>query len=790
MKISENWLREWANPALNTEQLVEQLTMAGLEVDSVEKASPPLNKIVVAEVLSCEKHPDADKLNLCKVDDGTGEPVQVICGAANVRQGLKVVFAQVGAELPGLKIRKAKLRGVESFGMICSEQELQLSENSNGIMELPADAPPGEPVADYLQLDDTLIEIDLTPNRGDCLSIAGVAREVCANNDIKGSARPVNNIAPTRDDVFKVELVNPEACPRYVGRVIKSVNAGAETPLWMKEKLRRCGLRPISPVVDVANFVMMELGQPMHGFDLNKLEGGIRVRNAQAGEKITLLDGSELECRDDTLVIADHDKVLALAGIMGGLDSSVQSDTTNILLEAAFFSPHLIAGKARSYGLHTDSSHRFERGVDPELQVKAIQRASDLILQIMGGFAGPVYEQHSDEHLPQNPIIHLRHARIQRLLGISVENQRVLDILQDLEMSAEVSSDGWRVKAPSYRFDINIEADLIEEIGRIIGYNNIQGTREAAHASMKSFSETQISINALRDILVSRGYFEAINYSFVSPEIQAILHPGQPTLSLSNPISSDMSEMRTRLLPGLMQSVKRNLNRQQARVRLFETGLCFMLDDAGELSQRTHLAAAVTGPGETENWSGGAGEVDFYDLKGDLQSLMQKVDANAFEFRKSENTILHPGQSADIYVAGKRVGFIGVLHPVVLEKLDISQRTLVFEIETECLTRTQLAEFKELSKFPAIRRDLAFIVEHNIEAQQLIDAIKSIKSEIIQDVFIFDVYTGTEVKKNLKSVALGLILQDFSRTLTDEDVDKTVTEVLQILKKTHNAVLR
>jgi len=602
MKISENWLREWADPALTSEQLVSQLTMAGLEVDSTEAAAPSLNKIVVAELTSCEKHPDADKLNLCHVNDGSGEPVQVICGAANVRTGLKVAFAQVGAELPGFKIKKAKLRGVESFGMICSEQELQMAESSDGILELPADAPVGIALTDYLEMNDTLIEIDLTPNRGDCLSIAGVAREVWANNAMTPKPPAVLDVPATIDDVFDVELINDQACPRYVGRIIKGVNAAAETPLWMKEKLRRCGLRPISPVVDVTNYIMMELGQPMHGFDFDKLQGGIRVRNAETGEKLTLLDGTELECRDDTLLICDHSKALAVAGIMGGLDSSVQDDTHDILLEAAFFSPEQIAGKARSYGLHTDSSHRFERGVDPELQKRAIERATSLVLDIMGGSAGPVFEQKVQENIAANPAIKLRHQRIERLLGISVEPQRVEEILQGLEMQVSPDQQDWNVIAPSYRFDINIEADLIEEIGRIIGYNNIPGTQEAAHASMDSFTETQVSVNHLRDVLVARGYYEAINYSFVSPELQAILHPGHKTLSLANPISADMSEMRTRLLPGLIQSLQHNINRQQSRIRLFETGLCFIPESEG-LLQRTHIAAVVTGSAHDENWT-------------------------------------------------------------------------------------------------------------------------------------------------------------------------------------------
>ncbi len=789
MKISENWLREWADPELNTEQLVAQLTMAGLEVDSVEAAAPTLNKLVVAEVVSCEKHPDADKLNLCHVNDGSDQPVQVICGATNVRQGLKVAFAQVGAELPGIKIKKAKLRGVESCGMICSEQELQMADSSDGILELPADAPVGMAIADYLELNDNLIEIDLTPNRGDCLSIAGVAREVWANNDLAAVPVKPEPVIATIDDDFKVDLINEKACPRYVGRVVKGINAAAETPLWMKEKLRRSGLRPISPVVDVTNYVMMELGQPMHGFDLNKLHGGIRVRNAEAGEKLTLLDGTELECREDTLLIADHHKALAIAGIMGGLDSSVQDDTSDILLEAAFFSPEHIAGKARSYGLHTDSSHRFERGVDPQLQNLAIERATQLVVDIMGGSAGPVFEQKSVDNIPTNPVISLRHQRIERLLGISVPPARVEEILKGLDMQVSQDGQDWNVTAPSYRFDINIEADLIEEVGRIIGYDNIPGTKEAAHSAMDSFSETRVSINHLRDVLVTRGYYEAITYSFVSPEIQAILHPGQKTLSLANPISADMSEMRTRLLPGLIQSLQHNLNRQQSRIRLFETGLCFIPGDSG-LSQRTHLAAVVTGAAHEESWTGNNQAADFYDIKGDLQNLMRLSDENSFEFRKTTNEILHPGQSADIYYKDNLVGFIGVIHPVIQDELDIDQKILAFEIETDCLTVKALPEFRTLSKFPTIRRDIAVLVEQEIEAQQLIKTIFSINSEILQDVFVFDVYTGKEVINNRKSVALGLILQDFSRTLTDQDVEKTVTEVLQILEKQHNAVLR
>lgn len=790
MKISENWLREWVNPDLSSAQLVDQLTMAGLEVDAVESAAPDLAKVVVAEVLSCVQHPDAERLKICQVNDGGPEPVQVICGAANVAAGQKIVFAQVGAVLPGIKIKKAKLRGVESFGMICSEQELQLAETAQGILVLPAEASVGIPIAEYLQLNDTLIEIDLTPNRGDCLSIAGVAREVFANNNTAFNALKIDPVEAQISDQFEVELLNKKACPHYVGRVIRGINGATKTPLWLREKLRRCGLRSISPVVDVTNFVMMELGQPMHGFDLNKLSGGIRVRNALSGEQITLLDGTQLECREDTLVIADHQKALALAGIMGGLDSSVQADTQDILLEAAFFTPSLIAGKARSYGLHTDSSHRFERGVDPELQLQAIQRATALLLEITGGSPGPVLEQRSDADLPLLPSIRLRHQRIERMLGIAVSVEQVEAILSRLNMRFSSQNDGWTVTAPSYRFDINIEADLIEEVGRIIGYNNIPGSKESAHVRMESFSERVVTTNRLRDALVLRGYNEAITYSFVSPELQQILHPQQATLSLANPISSDMSEMRTRLLPGLIQALRHNLNRQQSGIRLFETGLCFIPQPAAELIQRNHIAGVISGMPQIESWLDEKRTLDFYDIKGDLEALMQLSNPHAFVFKPGSEAILHPGQGADIYYLNNKVGFVGALHPSVLKALDIDQKVFVFELETEGLLVKDLAKFNELSKFPSIRRDLALIVDQNISAQQLINSINSINSEIIRDVFVFDVYTGKEVIINRKSVALGLILQGFSRTLTDKDVDQSVAHVLQILEKEHNAVLR
>ena len=788
MEISENWLREWVNPDIDSDTLVAQLTMAGLEVDGTRSAAPKVSDVVVAEVLAVEQHPNADKLRVCRVNDGS-DTWNVVCGASNVCAGLKVAFARIGAELPGIKIRKAKLRGVESQGMICSAAELQLEENSRGIMELPPEAPVGAPIIEYLALDDNIIEIDLTPNRGDCLSISGVAREVAAVNQVSLLQTVDPEIAPQIDDTFTVELEAPEHCPRYVGRIIRGIDPKAATPLWMQEKLRRCGHRPISPVVDVTNYVMMELGQPMHGFDFDKLRGGIRVRLAEASEKLTLLDNSEVECRADTLLIADHQGGVALAGIMGGLDSSVQDETTNIFLEAAHFTARKLAGKARGFGMHTDASHRFERGVDALLPPVAMQRATELLIEIAGGTPGPVIDAVEDGLMPKPPTVGLRYEQVIRLLGVDVVEDEVSGILERLNMKLEPEPGGWQVEPPSYRYDINIEADLIEEIGRLIGYNNIPGTREVAHTRMDSYSERRVGINRIRDVLVERGYFEAVTYSFVSPEMQALLDPGQETLPLSNPISADMSVMRTRLLPGLVQALQHNLNRQQSRVRLFETGLCFVPHKDG-LEQTPHLAGLITGSRAGEGLYSAEGGVDFFDIKGDLEAVLRLGDGDRFGFVRSEEPILHPGQAADLTCDGEVVGMVGALHPALLKQLDINQPVFVFESKAPPIRSAKLANFREMSRYPSIRRDIAVLVDRDLPVQRLIDSTFSMKSKILQEVFVFDVYTGKELRNNRKSVALGLILQDFSRTLVDEDVENLVDKVLAQLQQDYNAVLR
>ena len=788
MKLSENWLRQRVNPDVDTDTLIAQLTMAGLEVEGVEPAAPALDNVVIGEIVSLQKHPDADKLNLCQVSDGS-ETYSVICGAGNVRQNMKVAYARIGAKLPGIKIKKAKIRGVESFGMLCSASELGLAESSEGIMDLPQDLELGMSFIDALSLNDNIIEIDLTPNRGDCLSIEGVAREISALNSTPLSQNellPVNNAI---DDEFPVKIEATEYCPRYVGRIVKGIDPAAETPLWMKEKLRRCGLRPISPVVDITNFVMMETGQPMHGFDFDKLEGGIVVRLAKKGEKLVLLDQSEVECRDDTLVIADQKKALALAGIMGGLSSSVQSETSNIYFEAAFFAPVKIAGKARSYGMHTDSSHRFERGVNAQGQQQAIQRATQLLLEIAGGQAGPINNCAHDASLPATPEITLRYARVKRLLGIDISETEIETMLTALNIDLQKTTDGWICKPPSYRFDINIEADLIEEVGRMVGYDNIEGTKEQAHAEMQSFSETTVALSSIKEVLVEQGYNEAVTYTFISPELQEIFDPEQNTLALANPISSDMSTMRTRLIPGLFQAMDHNVKRQQSRVKLFESGLCFRpVNDS--LEQKQYLAGLITGMREAEGVYSANEKVDFFDIKGDFEKLIEHGNKECFRYVRSENPILHPGQSADVYYDSRNIGFIGALHPSVLAQAGFKQSVFVFEVELDAIMASRLPKFAELSRFPSIRRDISVNVDQDISAEALINCVKSVKNKILQEVFVFDVYTGNEVRNSLKSVALGLILQDFSRTLVDEDVEKLVEKILSQLKEQHNAILR
>lgn len=790
MRFSEKWLREWVNPAVDTATLGHQVTMAGLEVDSIEPAAPEFSGVVVAKVISKEKHPDADKLSICMVDAGQEEPLQIVCGASNVAAGLKVPAALVGAKLPGnFKIKKGKLRGVASFGMLCSAVEIGMAESADGLMILPEDAPIGQDVREYFDLDDACIEVDLTPNRSDCLGLRGIAREVAVLNNTTVTELEIPTVAATSDESFPVEVSAADMCPRYVGRVIKGINPKAETPLWLAERLRRSNIRTINPVVDVTNYVMLELGQPMHGFDLAKLSGGIKIRLAEQDEVLMLLDGKEIKLNSDTLVIADHGRALAVAGVMGGEDSGVTDETQDILLESAFFAPTTIAGKARGYGLHTDSSHRFERGVDPELQVMAIERATQLVLDICGGVAGPVNEVASEANLPKPQAIKLRSDRIKRVLGVAVEGAEVERILTTLGLSCSAIEGGWQVTAPSFRFDINIEVDLIEEIGRIFGYDNLPTTRPSPDMVMQPQTELKLPIYQLRRILVQRGYQEAITYSFVDPKVQQVLTPELPGVELANPISSDMSVMRTTLWSGLVQALSYNANRQQDRIRLFETGRRFVqMDD--ELAQEPVIAGLIYGEVDPEQWAESGRKVDFYDAKGDVEALLRAGGIEDARFEVGENPALHPGQSAMIMRAGEAIGWLGKVSPVVAKKLDIPSNVYLYELSLEALTEARLPAFKALSKFPSIRRDIAIIVNEDISLQSVQDCIKTAAPVILKELKLFDIYTGKGIDSGKKSLAIALNLQDDSKTLTDDDVDNAVTLILNALSGELNAKLR
>ncbi len=790
MKFSEQWLREWVNPEIDTQELVDQLTLAGLEVDGAEPVAGKFSGIVVGQVVTREQHPDADKLSLCQVTDGT-ETFQIVCGAANVRAGLKIPFAKIGAVLPGdFKIKKAKLRGVESFGMLCAEAELGMAESSDGLMELPESATVGMDFREYLNLDDTVIEVDLTPNRADCLSIAGLAREVGVLSRTAVTAPEFAAVAPAIDDVASIEVSASDACPRYLGRVVKGVNVKAETPLWMVEKLRRSGIRTIDPVVDITNFVLLELGQPMHAFDLNRIEGGIRVRMAEQGEKLTLLDGQEVELNADTLVIADHAKPLAMAGVMGGEHSGVNEDTQDLLLEAAFFNPISIAGRARNYGLHTDSSHRFERGVDYNIARTAMERATQLVLDICGGQPGPVTEVASEADLPKAADITLRRKRIEQVLSLTMADEEVTDILVRLGMNTEASEEGWAVTAPSYRFDMAIEADLIEELARIYGYNRLPVRTPAAATPLAKAPESRMAIRDLRRQMIARGFQEAITYSFVEPELQKALDPEREALALLNPISAEMSVMRTTLLTGLVSAASYNLKRQQPRVRLFETGLRFVPETDG-LKQIPTLAMLVCGNRLTQSWSEQETAVDFFDLKGDVEALLARGgDASAYRFEVAQHPALHPGQSARILKNGQPIGWIGALHPATQKKVGVKQTLFVAELDLEAIRDIAVPSYEDISKFPEMRRDLALVVAQDVAVDAVLTAIRAKAGEYLIKLNLFDVYVGKGIDPDRKSLALGLTWQHPSRTLTDEEVNDSVSSVLAHLEDSLGATLR
>jgi phenylalanyl-tRNA synthetase beta chain len=790
VRISEQWLREWVNPPLTSEDLAHQITMAGLEVDAIEPVSGSFTGVVVARIVSAEQHPDADKLRVCEVDTGS-ETVQIVCGAPNARAGLIAPLAKVGAVLPGdFKIKPAKLRGVESQGMLCAGQELGLSENSDGLMELAADAPLGADLRDYLALDDKVIEIGLTPNRADCLSLAGIAREVGLLNDLPVTPPAFDSVAAVIDVVFPVELQAPERCPRYLGRVIKGVDVSRPSPLWLQEKLRRCGIRSIDAIVDVTNYVLLELGQPMHAFDFDTLQGGIVVREANSGESLELLDGQTVELKPRTLVIADHEKPLAMAGIMGGAASAVSASTANILLEAAFFTPDLLAGVARTYGLHTESSHRFERGVDFELQLTAMERASQLLVDIVGGEAGPIEQAESAQYLPVHSSVTLRAGRIGKILGMDMPAAEVERILSGLGLGVIATSEGWTCNVPSWRFDVELEADLLEELARVYGYNQLPATHIRADLVMPARPESRLSIRQLRRHLSARGYREAITYSFVDPKLQQLFDPEVTPVALANPISADMAVMRTSLLPGLVGAVLRNINRQQPRTRLFETGLRFVPSDNG-LRQVPTLAMVATGQRYGESWSVASQGLDFFDLKGDVESVFAlNRDPGSLQFAAAEVAALHPGQTASITRKGQVVGHLGAIHPTVQGELDLAAPLYACEIDLEAVLEGLVPSFTELSKFPEVRRDLAVIVDKSVPSADLLENVRAVAGGYLRDLRLFDVYVGKGIDPKRKSLALGLTFRDHSRTLSDEDVNLAVDQVVDSLEKNFKAELR
>lgn len=789
MKFSEQWMRKWVNPSVSAQEMAEQLTMAGLEVDGVEPVAAEFSGILIGEVLGVEPHPDADKLRVCRVNAGDGgEPLTIVCGAPNVAAGMRVPLAKVGAVLPGLKIKASKLRGVKSFGMLCSAKELGLAETSEGLLALPADAPIGEDIRAYLQLDDVAIDVDLTPNRGDCLSILGIARELGTLNRCDLTRPEMAAISATIDDTFPIRLEAGERCPHYAGRVIRDVNPAAPTPLWMKEHLRRSGLRSISAIVDITNYVLLELGQPMHAFDLNKLQDGIVVREAVAGEKLTLLDDQEITLDADTLVIADAQGPQALAGIMGGAASAVGDDTRDIFLESAFFTPEKLAGCARRYGLQTDSSYRFERGVDPSLQVLAIERATALLQGICGGEVGPVSEVSSESHQVAKAPVTLRSARITRLLGQDFAASEVEDILTRLGIHMENQSEGvWQAVPPAFRFDINIEADLIEELARVHGYNQLPSTH--AHTGLRIQPQTDRGMDDLRAVLVQRGYQEAITYSFVDAKLQAQLLPELTAIPLANPLASDMAVMRTGLWPGLLQAAQHNLKRQQASVRLFENGLRFV-QQGDNMQQDAMLAGLLCGPLVPEQWGEAARDVDFYDAKADVEALLQLANLEPVRFQAANHPALHPGQCAEIMRDGRRIGWLGALHPALAHHFDMTKPLFLFELELDALLIGRLPQFQALSRFPSTRRDIALIVDEAVQAAELLDAVRAQAGEFLVNLQLFDIYRGKGIDSGKKSLALGLTFRASSRNLTESEVDATMSALLEALETGFKAVLR
>ncbi len=791
MKFSEKWLREWVNPDLDSAELAHRLTMIGHEVESVEPQGVGIDAVVVAEVTAVQKHPDADRLSICQVSTGNGSTVEVVCGAPNVTAGMKSPFAPVGTTLPnGLKLGRAKIRGVVSNGMLCSAVELGLGDESDGIIELHAEAPVGQSLSQYLDLPDHSIDLDLTPNRGDCFSVMGIARDVSAMTSTAMKVPFTSSVASSIEYEHPVDLVEPEHCPRFVARVIRNIDLSARSPVWLLERLRRSGLREIHPVVDITNYVMLELGQPLHAYDCARLSGPIRPRLAKSGEKLTLLDGKEVELLANTIVVSDDSGAIGMAGIMGGLSTAVTEKTTDVFFEAAFWPPDHMAGRARQYGLHTDASLRFERGVDPQLQVMAIERATDLLIKISGGEAGPLVDHVQGQFLPVNGSLFLRKKRLKQVLGTAIDADRVEQILNGLGLATEAEKDGWRVQIPSFRFDLDVEDALVEEVARIFGYDEIPEATAVYATPLASASEAEIDLDRVANALVARDYQEIISYSFIDEESNTLFCGEQSELLLSNPISSEMSVMRGSIWPGLLAAASANIARQQERVRFFEIGKTFH----GSLDvpvETVRIAGLLVGDLLAEQWGRPAQAADFFDIKSDVVAVLgMAAGESEFGFSVVDHPALQPGQAANILRQDEVIGVIGKLHPDIARKMNLDKGAFLFEIDAEKSLATSIPVAKTISKYPTIRRDIAVVVANDLPAAELISAVEVAASELVTSVRIFDVYRGPGIEAGRKSVALGLILQETSRTLTDDDADAAMAAVVQHLKQEFAAVLR
>ena len=791
MLVSENWLREWASPDLPIEQIADSLTMAGIEVDSVHEQTPGFSNVVVAQVLSVEPHPDSERLKVCRLNDGNSDSTEVVCGANNVSAGIKVAFARVGACLPNdLNISKTRIRGVESAGMICSAMELGLAEKSEGIMHLDETAVPGAALADHLHLDDRILELELTPNRGDCLGISGVARELAALTDTPFQPDGIDPVPAKSQSTIPVDVIAGEGCPRYVARIIEDIDSSAQTPDWMKEKLRRSGIRPISCIVDITNYVMIELGQPMHAFDLENVDRGIIVRYAQQGETLTLLDEKQLQLQDDDLLICDHAGPVALAGIMGGLGSGISAKTRAVLLESAYFSQQRIIGKARRIGMQTDASYRFERGVDPYLQEMAIERATRLIIDICGGNPGPVIEQADPDHIPSKDRVDVRYAQINKVIGLEIPAEDANGYLSRLGCDVQAGETALSVTPPAFRFDLEYEHDLIEEIARLYGYNRIPENPPVASAHSSGSDESRLAFTRIRNLMIDRGYRETITYSFVDPTLQDRFDNGEVAIKLANPISENLSEMRLSLLPGLLGCLINNYQRQHRQIKLFEIGNSYKVID-NQRVERFNLGAILTGFQLPEQWGVSSRSADFYDIKSDLEAItMLGGTADRYRFKSRQLSGFHPGRCADIYQDNKRIGLIGQLLPAIAAEYDVEQDVYYFEVDFNSISQSLIPKYGVTSKFPSTRRDLSIIIDKQVTSQELIDDIKDSAGNDLVELKLFDVYTGKPIDSAQKSMSIGLTFQALERTLTEMEMDETCQRVMEQLKHKFNAKLR